>query len=242
MRAIASLVVGLLFVVQAWANPQLHGTWSAANVNGRPLLVEFKPDGSGQINGEPMRWQTLGPILAIEQNGDAAGYGFEVQGNKLHVSGGDLPQPATLTKGRAAYDTAMKSQGKNAKGVAPAQAGAQSSVRSNGQELVGKWCDVRAMSNSQGGSSRMECFTLNPDGTYTYSFESSRTVTAGSTASQASDAGRWSYDGARLTAQSRSGKVSNYALEKRNHPKNKRDPMICLDGACYVTYYNKPAW
>jgi len=41
---------------------------------------------------------------------------------------------------------------------------------------------------------------------------------------------------------SRSGKVSSYALEKRNHPKNKRDPMICLDGTCYVTYYNKPAW
>lgn len=48
--------------------------------------------------------------------------------------------------------------------------------------------------------------------------------------------------GARLTAHSRSGKVASYALEKRNHPKNKRDPMICLDGQCYVTFYNKPAW
>jgi len=27
-----------------------------------------------------------------------------------------------------------------------------------------------------------------------------------------------------------------------NHPKNKRDPMICLNGECYVSYYNKPAW
>ena len=65
---------------------------------------------------------------------------------------------------------------------------------------------------------------------------------SGGTASQASDAGRWSYNGAQLTAQSRSGKVSSYTLEKRNHPKNKRDPMICLDGTCYVTFYNKPAW
>jgi hypothetical protein len=27
----------------------------------------------------------------------------------------------------------------------------------------------------------------------------------------------------------------------RRIPKNKRDPMICLNGACYVTFYNKPA-
>ena len=30
--------------------------------------------------------------------------------------------------------------------------------------------------------------------------------------------------------------------EKRNHPKNKRDPMICLNGECYVTFSNKPPW
>ena len=68
------------------------------------------------------------------------------------------------------------------------------------------------------------------------------TTMYGGTNSQSSDSGRWSYDGARLTAHSRTGKVASYALEKRNHPKNKRDPMICLDGKCYVTYYNKPAW
>src|SRR5258708_23705064 len=98
------------------------------------------------------------------------------------------------------------------------------------------------MSTCEGGGSHMACMELKADGSCAYSAESSRSVSAGSTASQSSDAGRWSYDGARLTAHSRSGKVSNYALEKRNHPKNKRDPMICLDGKCYVTFYNKPAW
>ena len=118
----------------------------------------------------------------------------------------------------------------------------------NGQELVGKWCDMHTMMSSQGqgGSSRMACMELKADGTYAYNAESSRSVNTntfyGGTNSQSADSGRWSYDGARLTAHSRSGKVSSYALEKRNHPKNKRDPMICLDGTCYVTYYNKPAW
>jgi hypothetical protein len=88
----------------------------------------------------------------------------------------------------------------------------------------------------------MACIELRADGTYTYNAESSRSVSAGSTASQSSDAGRWSYKGGQLIAQSRSGQTRTYSLEKRNHPKNKRDPMICLDGACYVTFYNKPAW
>jgi hypothetical protein len=98
------------------------------------------------------------------------------------------------------------------------------------------------MSNYSGGSSSMACFELKPDGTYTYRAESSRSVSAGSSASQSSDAGRWSYKGGQLIAQSRGGQTHTYQLEKRNHPKNKRDPMICLNGACYVTFYNKPAW
>ena len=225
-----------LFLTAAFANPALHGTWSAANVQGRPLKVEFAADKTGRINDQPMRWDTLGGALFIQQNGQTATYGFRIDGDKLLVSGGDLARPATLTKGSAAYDVAMKSKG----AAAPAQAGAQSS--GNGQELVGKWCDMRSMSNYQGGSSSMACFELRPDGTYTYNAESSRSVSAGSTASQSSDAGRWSYKGNQLIAQSRNGQTYTYNLEKRNHPKNKRDPMICLNGTCYVTYYNKPAW
>jgi hypothetical protein len=105
---------------------------------------------------------------------------------------------------------------------------------------------MRSMSTYQGGSSSMACFELKPDGTYTYNAESSRSVNtstmSGGTASQSSDAGRWSYKGNQLIAQSRSGQTYTYNLEKRNHPKNKSDPMICLNGQCYVTFYNKPAW
>jgi hypothetical protein len=91
----------------------------------------------------------------------------------------------------------------------------------------------------------MECFQHNPDGTSTYAYEGSMSASApgmsGGTASQSSDSGRWSYNGTQLTAHSGNGKVSTYTLEKRNHPKNKRDPMICLNGTCFVTAYNKPA-
>ncbi|HWI36418.1 MAG TPA: hypothetical protein VNU64_08190 [Burkholderiales bacterium] len=217
MKIIFAFALPVWLAAAVFANPALHGTWSAPNVQGRPLKVDFSSDGSGKINDAPMRWQAVGGTLFIQQNGQVASYGFKVDGDKLHVSGGDLAQPATLTKGAVA-------------------------ASGNGQELVGKWCDVRSMSNYQGGSSSMACFELKLDGTYTYHAESSRSVSAGSTASQSTDSGRWSYKGGQLVAQSRSGQTQTYNLEKRNHPKNKRDPMICLNGACYVTFYNKPAW
>ena len=245
MRTILAFALALYAAI-ASANPALHGTWSAASVQGQPLLVEFAPGGTGKLNGAPMKWSTLGGALFVQQNGQVANYGFKVQGDKLLVYPSGQLQPMTLSKGSDAYDAAIKAQPKQAAATAAGAqgkgAGSSVSSGSNGQELVGKWCDVGGMSTYQGGASHMACMELKADGTYAYSAESSRSVSAGSTASQSSDAGRWSYDGARLTAHSRSGKVSSYALEKRNHPKNKRDPMICLDGKCYVTYYNKPAW
>src|SRR5260221_4917609 len=193
-----------------------------------------------------MKWSTLGGALFVQQAGQVTNYGFKVQGDKLLVYPSGQLQPMTLSKGSEAYDAAIKAQPKQAAATAAGAQGKGAGSGGNGQELVGKWCDVGAMSTYQGGASHMACMELKADGTYAYSAESSRSVNTSTvycgTASQSSDTGRWGYDGARLTAHSRSGKVSSYALEKRNHPKNKRDPMICLDGKCYVTFYNKPAW
>ena len=88
----------------------------------------------------------------------------------------------------------------------------------------------------------MSCFELRPDGTYTYQSQSSMSATTGGSASQSGDSGRWSVAGNRITAHSRSGQTTTYTLDKRNHPKNRRDPMICLDGDCYATAYNRPPW
>ena len=247
MRTILFALTLALFAASAAANPALLGTWSAAEVQGKPLLVEFAAGGNGKVNGAPMRWSTLGGALFVQQNGQVANYGFKVVGDKLQLYVANSAQPATLSKGSAAYDAAMAKQPKQAAAQAGGAQGAGAGS-SNGQELVGKWCDMHTMMSTQGqgGSSRMACMELKADGTYAYNAESSRSVNTstmyGGTNSQSSDSGRWSYDGARLTAHSRTGKVASYALEKRNHPKNKRDPMICLDGTCYVTYYNKAAW
>ncbi len=63
----------------------------------------------------------------------------------------------------------------------------------------------------------------------------------GSTASQSRDAGTWTLDGTTLKVVWQTQGPGSYALVKRNHPKN-NDPMLCLDGRCFVTYGPKPPW
>lgn len=231
------LLLAAAFCVQAHASPALHGTWSAA-IDGQPLVVVFEGNGKGKVNGKPMQWQTLGPLLFVQVQGEqAVSYSYEVKGGKLNVAGGDLNGVVAFSKGTAAAEAAAQAK---AKSKAPKAASAAAS--SGGQELVGKWCKMSTLTTNTGGSSRSTCFELRSDGSYTYQHEGSMSAQAGSTASQSHDAGRWKVSGSQLTAQSRSGTVNTYKLEKRNHPKNKRDPMICLDGECYVTFYNKPPW
>ena len=237
------LLLALAACLPAHANPALHGTWSVA-VDGQPFVVTFDANGTGKANGAPMKWQTLGKLLFVQQDGaQPLTYSFDIKGDKqdakLSVAGGNLNGVVVLSKGTAAADAA-RAKLASAKPAATASAGAAASA--NGQELVGKWCKMSNLSNSSGGSSRSTCFELRPDGSYTYRYEGSMSATTGATASQSSDAGRWKVSGNQLIAQSQRGTINTYTLEKRNHPKNKNDPIICLNGECFVTFYNKPPW
>jgi hypothetical protein len=242
----ALLLALLLSSNAALASPALHGTWSAA-VDGQPLVVTFNADGSGAINGAPMRWQTMMRLLFVQpQGGQVVTYSFGAQGDTLSVSGGDLPGIVALTRGTAAAQAARP---QTASGPTATDSGAAASAGRElvGRELVGRWCKVTNFSaNAGGGSQNSTCFELRPDGSYVYQQQGSMSANApgmwGGTTSQSSDAGRWSVHGNRITAHSRSGQVNSYALEKRNHPRNPRDPMICLDGECYVTFHARPAW
>ena len=246
MRTLALLIAlsALVFALPSHANPALHGTWSVT-VNDKPLVLVFNPDGTGTANGQAMQWQTFMKLLAIQQSGgQAISYGFDVKDGKLTVGGGDINGTITLTPGTKAAEAGLAKQKAVAAAAPKPGAGAGGNVGGggNGQELVGKWCKLTNFSGNAGSTSRSECFQLAADGSYTYAYEGSMSVQAGSTASQSGDSGRWSYNGSQLIAQSRSGRTHNYNLEKRNHPKNKGDPMICLNGTCYVTFFNKPAW
>ena len=244
MRFLLALALCFALSVQAHANSALYGTWSAA-VEGQALTVTFESNGSGKVNGKPMQWQTLGKLLFMQKQGESPqSYSFHVKGDKLSVGGGDLDGVVTLSRGTAAAEAAAKTAKANSAASRESSGG---SGGGGGQELVGKWCKGSNFTgNSGGGSSRMACIELKPDGSYSYRSEGSMSANApgmwGGTSSQSGDAGRWTVAGNQITAQSRSGKVSTYTLEKRNNPKNRRDPMICLDGDCYTTYYNRQHW
>lgn len=212
-----------------WANPALTGTWSGT-IDGQPLVVTFDGKGTGRVDGRPIRYQVNGAMLMVEDRGEVALYQFQVRGDQLVVAGGQLPGMITLSRGTAAA----------------AQAAANRPAGGSPQDLVGKWCKGSNFSaNSGGGSSSMACFELRADGSYVYGSERSASAYGGGmwggTSSNSGDSGRWTATATSITAHSASGRVNTYQLERRNHPKN-RDPMLCLDGDCYTTYWRKAPW
>lgn len=206
------------------ANPALAGSWSGS-VDGQPLAVTFDGRGGGRVDGRPMRYQVNGNTLLVEDQGELAMYQFQVRGNQLLVAGGQLPGTVTLQRGTG-----------HAASVAAAPRASGSPA-----DLVGKWCKSSNFNANVGGSSSSACFELRADGSYVYGSERSSSGAYGGTSGSSSDSGRWTATATAITAHSRSGTVSTYQLQKRNHPKN-RDPMLCLDGECYVTYWRKNPW
>lgn len=228
-RSFAILLSAWLLPGAAAADPALAGTWSGS-IDGQPLVVTFDGQGGGQIDGRPMRYQVMGPMLMVEDQGQVAAYNFQVRGNQLQVAGGALPGVLTLSRGTAAAAAVAPQRG--AGGIAA--------------DLVGKWCKASSFTaNAGGGSQSSACFELRADGSYVYGAERSMSAYGGGmyggTSGSSGDAGRWTASGSSITAQSQSGRVTTYQLERRNHPKN-RDPMLCLDGECYVTYWRRSPW
>jgi len=200
----------------------LFGAWY-----GNTESMEFKADGTCLYNGVSLAYSAInGQVTLTTQRGSAV-IPYTVKGNELVMTVNG--QQYTYNKGQASNKQ-------------PASTGNKSIP----QELAGHWCVMSSTSSSSGGSFSSECIQLNPDGTYIYTSESSRSVNtpdlAGGTSSQGGDRGTWWMEGERLFYNSPTYGAGSYRLEKRNHPKNTSDPMIVLDGKAFVTTKLKPAW
>jgi hypothetical protein len=218
----------------AHANPELTGTWRG-DIQGQTIVMTVDGKGGGDVDGVPMRYQLVGKLIFIERQGNVIGYSWELRNGQLTVGGGDLPGVLVMQRG-AKPDAQTASRGN-------AQQQPASGVL---QELVGKWCEAPSFTaNAGGGSQRTTCFELRANGSYLYSSEGSMSANApgmwGGTSSSSSDAGTWTATPNSITARSQRGTVATYRLEKRNHHKT-RDAMLCLDGNCYVTYWQRPRW
>ncbi|MDQ8037097.1 MAG: hypothetical protein REI12_06710, partial [Pedobacter sp.] len=218
----------------------LNGTWQG-ELLGQPLALTLGANGQGVLDDAPIRYQIMGNTLLIDDAGEVNAYQFRQQGDTLVVTGGDLPGAVTLTRGKGKTAKAESAAvGKNVGGATEKSAGG---IR---PELVGKWCQASTfLANGGGGSQSSACFELRANGSYSYASERSMDAYGGGawggTNSSSGDSGRWTATNNSITAQSGNGQTTTYRLEKKNHPKN-RDPMLCLDGECYVTYWQKAPW
>jgi hypothetical protein len=208
-------------------------------VNAGTVLAQGPPSG---VVG---RWQSPDSEVVIKADGtltiDGTAFRYTIKGNLFTLIGSDgmLPMPFELDGDRLTVlinGEAVALQ-RRAAGAAARPGGGSG----DGSELVGKWCYLSNVTASNGGRMSDECFTIYANGTYQYYAETSSSGPNGGSASQQSDSGTWSLNGASLIANSRSQGRSVYALTKRNHPKT-NDPMVCLDGRCFVTYGPKPPW
>jgi len=221
------IALGLFGCSLAALAASLVGTWRGT-VDGEALVIELRADGSGTIGNDRVRYQQVGQTLLIEFGGETTAYAVQQDADRMTVSGGDLGGPVTLVR-----------SGKTKPVVATGRGGVDASI-------TGLWCHVASFNAvSGGGSQSSRCFELTDDGRYRFQSESSMSAYTpgdwGGTTGSSADSGRWSVAGGVITATSDSGSTSRYPLEKRNHPRT-GDPMLCLDGDCYVTQLQKPSW
>ena len=227
------LILAMLFSTPLWAE-SLLGQWQG-ELNGQPLNLQLNADNSGVLDGNNIQYATQGSMLMIQTISGLMAYSFSLKNGQLLVQGGDLAAPLSLHR--------MTANSAKTKAGIPTK---QRTDSINPALLVGKWCLVTSFSaNAGGGSYSSKCFILETSGRYSYQSERSMDAYGGGmwggTNSQSGDAGRWTASKESITAISDSGQTNRYRMELRNHPKN-NDPMICLEGDCYVSYYQESPW
>lgn len=81
--------------VSAQQVPGLLGSWQT---KGSELVVRvtFNPDGTGILDGTPIKYSVRGTQLTVNEEGTINNYTFKLSGDELVVSGGDLDAPMTF--------------------------------------------------------------------------------------------------------------------------------------------------
>jgi hypothetical protein len=198
----------------------LVGSWR----NQQGMTLQLNADGSAILNGQRYHYLDDGSTITFVASDGQMPFPYTLSGNTMTVMVQGQPVVYTRAGGGAG--------GKRAGGLGGG---------GNPPDMVGTWCWINVSNSGQVSSSSNNCFVLNPDGTYEYSGESSNSNAFGGTASQSSDRGTWQVEGSQVHVSSQQQGQVTYQLEKRNHPKT-NDPMLCLDGSCFVTYGQKPPW
>lgn len=220
---------------------------SAVSSGNNPNTMFGKTSGSSGNSSLSGIWEGQQGKLVFYADGSMlynnTSYNYTIAGNQMTIGGSD--GSISFSYNLSGTSLTLSQNGNSA------QYSKTSDLRAEvvDQQLAGKWCIVSSNYNSYsgGGSSSEECITLNPDGTYVYSYSAERSGYAsnqsayGGTSNQSGDNGTWKTDGATISSTSqKTGKSSRYTLSKENAANG--DPILVIGGKKFVTAYNRPRW
>src|SRR4249920_2126171 len=103
MRAFNFIFVSLIATV-GWAQigskvqqGKIYGLWQNAQF-GYQMTLMLNPDGSGEFDGQAIKFTTQGNKLSITVDGTTTGYTYVLNGNSMTLSGGDLDGQVNFTR------------------------------------------------------------------------------------------------------------------------------------------------
>ncbi len=76
---------------------KIFGTWQNSQF-GYQMTLMLNPDGTGEFDGEPIKFLTQATTLSIIVAITTTDYSYNLQGNSLTLSGGDLDGQVTFTR------------------------------------------------------------------------------------------------------------------------------------------------
>lgn len=108
---------------------KIHGLWQNSQFGYQMTLI-LNTDGSGEFDGEMIKFVTLGNTLSITQNGATTKYIYTLQGNSLALSGGDLEGTINFSRG---------GQGSTPNETPVESSSGQSTMNTNSRAIIGVW-------------------------------------------------------------------------------------------------------
>lgn len=148
----------------AQQEPGLLGSWQTKD-SSLMIRVSFNPDGTGTLDGTPVKYSVSGDKLTVNEEGTINNYRFKLTAGELVVSGGNLDQPLIFVRAK----TNNKGFGKRRANVA----GEQPEPKVKERGIVGRWqsSEATVQINDDG--------TLNLNGaTYRYAVKGSNITLA----------------------------------------------------------------
>jgi hypothetical protein len=75
----------------------IAGTWEAETPDG-PQKIVVRPDSTATFGEETVRWKISADTIYLEIGDEWLAYNFDLNGDSLTLSGGDLLDPVTLRR------------------------------------------------------------------------------------------------------------------------------------------------